>query len=65
MESLRFEHDTIIEMLFRCHNNYEFIVKGIEENSHLHRINTSTTYISTRRKQQISGKPLHKTEVCN
>lgn len=37
----------------------------MEENSHLHRINTSTTYISTRRKQQISQKPPQKTEVCN
>lgn len=49
---------------FIKYHQTKFPLKGLEETSHLHRINTSTTYISTRRKQQISGKPLHKTEVC-
>lgn len=43
--------------------SHQFVFQGLEENSHLHRINTSTTYISTRRKNQTSAKPLQKTEV--
>ncbi|CRK88030.1 CLUMA_CG001816, isoform A [Clunio marinus] len=37
--------------------------RGMEESSHLHRINTSTMYISARRKQQITGKTPQKTET--
>lgn len=40
------------------------LFEGLEDGSRLHRINTSTTYISTRRKNQLaSGKTLL-TEVC-
>lgn len=42
------------------------LTEGLEEGSRLHRINTSTTYISTRRKNQLaSGKTLLATEVCS
>lgn len=42
-------------------------LKGFDENSHLHRMNTSTTYISTKRKQQTTGlgKAVQRVEVCN
>lgn len=49
--------------LYSLLSRNKIVVKGLEENSHLHRINTSTTYISTRRKQQVSTKPPPKTEV--
>lgn len=44
-----------------------FSLKGFDENSHLHRMNTSTTYISTKRKQQTIavGKAVQRVEVCN
>ncbi|KAL7010481.1 hypothetical protein ACKWTF_016940 [Chironomus riparius] len=58
-----------IAVLYRIPGFQKFFarrLRGFEENSHLHRMNTSTTYISTRRKQQhTTGKIVQKVEVCN
>lgn len=49
---------------WRTHWCMFHLFEGLEDGSRLHRINTSTTYISTRRKNQLaSGKTLL-TEVC-
>ncbi|XP_070491158.1 RYamide receptor isoform X2 [Chironomus tepperi] len=56
-----------IAVLYRIPGFQKFFarrLRGFDENSHLHRMNTSTTYISTRRKQQhTTGKIVQKVET--
>ncbi|KAG5674146.1 hypothetical protein PVAND_004131 [Polypedilum vanderplanki] len=58
-----------IAVLYRIPGFQKFFsrrLRGFDESSHLHRMNTSTTYISTRRKQQqqnLTGKIAQKMET--